>query len=420
MHTLTILNAGCETGALTLRAAEELRSAETRVLHTGRCPLADWLDGNGLSYETLDGLYETAEDFDEHIALVEVTIREKLENGDVLYCVMGFDDETAKHLAGVVPGVRAVGSGAPEDVLRLYAEGPCLLLSATQLVAGEVSSHENVLITEIDNRNLAGDVKLKLMEAFPDEWSVYLKKPGGAVARLPLENLDRMAEYDHRACALIPRIEKLTDAERFDMRHLMEIAAALRDPVSGCPWDRQQTHATLRNSMIEETYEVADAVDADDPDSLYDELGDVLLHVALHAQIAREEGEFEPADITTAICRKMIRRHPHVFSGEKFSSVEEINAAWERIKREEKKDESLAGALRGTSKALPALMRAQKILYRADKAGFVPEKTAPESAEALGEILFDAVKRAFSSGVNAEEALSKAIDGFIASLDEKK
>lgn len=215
---------------------------------------------------------------------------------------------------------------------------------------------------------------------------------------------------------------------------LLEIMEKLRDPDRGCPWDKQQTFRTIVPYTIEEAYEVADAIERDDMDELRDELGDLLFQVVFYAQMAREENAFDFADVVRSINEKMLRRHPHVFSDAEISGVAEQNHAWERLKADERKlkaGEGGHGQLDGVAKALPALLRAEKLQKRAAKVGFdwpdikgvvakiqeeLTEVTeAVESAEdparvseEIGDLFFSCVNLSRHLKVNAETALRDA------------
>ncbi len=153
---------------------------------------------------------------------------------------------------------------------------------------------------------------------------------------------------------------------------LLEIMARLRDPDSGCPWDLQQSFSTIAPYTLEEAYEVAEAIQRNDPADLCDELGDLLFQVVFHAQMAREQGWFEFSDLVAAINRKLIRRHPHVFADERVADVREQTVAWERHKAKERSDKGVSsdGLLDDVPLALPALVRAQKLQQRAARVGF--------------------------------------------------
>jgi MazG family protein len=165
-----------------------------------------------------------------------------------------------------------------------------------------------------------------------------------------------------------------------EINRLLEIMARLRDPQEGCPWDREQTYASIVPHTIEEAYEVADSIAREDYEELRDELGDLLLQVIFYSQIATEEGRFDFHDVVRAINEKLVRRHPHVFADASYASEAERSEAWERQKaqeRDQKKTDQLNGRLAGVAMALPALTRAVKLQKRAARAGFDWEDVGP-------------------------------------------
>ncbi len=219
------------------------------------------------------------------------------------------------------------------------------------------------------------------------------------------------------------------------MQQLIQIMERLRDPDSGCPWDRQQTFVSISRHTIEEAYEVADAIQREDMDELRDELGDLLFQVVFYTQMAREQALFDFDDVVDAICAKMIRRHPHVFGGEKIATAHQQSLAWERHKSEERSRkqviDGVVGQLDGVAHALPALIRAGKLQKRAAEVGFdwpdilgpidkVREELAEVKAELdagedrrrlqaeIGDLLFSCVNLARHAGVDAESALRLA------------
>jgi MazG family protein len=211
---------------------------------------------------------------------------------------------------------------------------------------------------------------------------------------------------------------------------LLEIMARLRAPEGGCPWDVEQTFASIAPYTIEEAYEVDDAIRRGDPDALRDELGDLLLQVVFHAQMAREAGHFDFADVVGAICDKLVRRHPHVFGDADVRSAAEQLDAWEEHKARERAARAgaePASALDGVALGLPALLRAQKLVRRAARAGlgvgagdlggaWEAVRSAPaEAADAqarFGALLLAAVRAAEAAGVDAEQALREATTRF--------
>lgn len=157
--------------------------------------------------------------------------------------------------------------------------------------------------------------------------------------------------------------------EKYSFNDLLDIMAKLRGE-GGCPWDREQTHESLRIYMIEETYEVLEALDAGDKGKFCNELGDLLLQIVFHAQIAKENGDFNIGDVTTEVCQKLISRHPHIFGDVRADTSEEVLENWEAIKKKEKKLKSQTGVLKDVPSNLPALMRSYKVQQKAAQVGF--------------------------------------------------
>lgn len=221
---------------------------------------------------------------------------------------------------------------------------------------------------------------------------------------------------------------------KLSYEEFIEIIRVLRAP-GGCPWDREQTHKSIRNDFLEEAYEAIDAIDNADDTALCEELGDVLLQIALHSQIASEENSFDISDVIDTVARKMVLRHPHVFGDVKVADSEEVLSNWDKIKNTEKNMLSATDTLRSVPAAFPALMRAQKVQKRAAKAGFdwdecsgafdkIGEETAElkkairggdqaEIFEEFGDLLFSCVNVSRFLKINSEEALNSATNKFI-------
>ena len=217
----------------------------------------------------------------------------------------------------------------------------------------------------------------------------------------------------------------------YSYEDFLEIMRLLRAP-GGCPWDREQTHSSIRRNFLEETYEVLDAIDHDDASGMCEELGDVLMQVAFHAQIEAERGRFTMANVVDGVARKLVYRHPHVFGDVQADTSQQVLANWDVLKRREKGQRSTADAVEAVPHTLPALWRAEKIQKKAAKVGFdwpdvsgALEKLREEAgeleeavredtnvAEELGDLLFAAVNVARFVKVDPEDALSVACDKF--------
>lgn len=215
--------------------------------------------------------------------------------------------------------------------------------------------------------------------------------------------------------------QALMSKERYDAADLCDIMELLRAP-DGCPWDREQTHASIRNNFIEETYEAVEAIDLENPEMLREELGDVLLQVVFHSRLSEEAGEFNFSDVVTEVCQKLIKRHPHIFGEVKVSGTDDVLRNWDAIKQASHGRKTVSEALEGVSKALPALMLASKLSGKAVKYGAelpdarlhrydgVPDE---ELERRVGDELFDIAASANSRGVEAEQALYNACVRFI-------
>lgn len=234
-------------------------------------------------------------------------------------------------------------------------------------------------------------------------------------------------------------MKKFERKDKYDIHDLLLVMRLLRSP-EGCPWDRVQTHKSIRNDLLEEAYEVADAIDCSDSVALCEELGDLLLQVAFHAQIAQEDGDFGFDEVADGICKKLIYRHPHVFADVVADTPEQVLSNWGELKKIEKSQNTATDTLKSVPAAFPALMRAQKVQKRAAKVGFdwdsvqgawdklaeeteevrqaVESEDADAVAEELGDLLFSAVNVSRFLKVNAEQALNGATDKFIARFAE--
>ena len=219
---------------------------------------------------------------------------------------------------------------------------------------------------------------------------------------------------------------------RYDYNDLLEIIRLLRSP-EGCPWDKVQTHESIRRGLLEEAYEAAEAIDAHDTDLLKEELGDVLMQVVFHADIEKDAGHFDMDDVCDGVVKKLLFRHPHVFGAAHEDSPESVLVSWDKLKRREKGQKTTADALDAVARSLPGLWRAEKLQKKAADAGFdwpdvqgALDKLDEETAELrqavaengdvsgeLGDVLFAAVKVGRFCGVDPEEAITLTCEKFI-------
>lgn len=306
------------------------------------------------------------------------------------------------------------------DVLRIAPPSKLILLEAQTLSAAHVPPYPPdmpVLFTKISSRELALQLKKVLLTTYPAEHVVHVIEKGTRKE----ERLSDLSGSGENVSLYVPALGEGTSFEAF-----AEIVAHLRAPEDGCPWDKEQTHESLRKHLLEESYEAISAIDSGDFPSMREEFGDMLLQVVLQSQIANDENQFNVNQVVQGIYSKIVRRHPHVFGDVKLDGVDGVLANWEKLKEKERKDngQNEKGLLDGVPLALPALSQAQEYQDRAARVGFDwPEiegvldkikeeieeiKTAEtdfELASEIGDLFFAIVNLARWKKVDAESGL---------------
>lgn len=439
---ITILGLG-PGGAemLTRRAWQALENSRELYLRTRRHPAVSGLP-NHLTLHSFDNLYESAASFDEvYSQIIEQVLTLGRREEGVLYAVPGHPYVAEASAPEIVRRAQAEGMAVQviegvsflEPVFTALGIDPfprLALVDALELAAAHVPSFppgDAALIAQIHSQAVAADLKLTLMSVFPDEHPVRLVHAAGTeqqlVEEMRLYEIDRSRHIGLLTCLYLPPLGAETAFEAFQ-----EVVARLRAP-DGCPWDREQTHRTLRSDLLEETYEVLAALDADDVEGMREEFGDLLLLIVMHVQIASEAGEFTMAEVLRGIHTKIVRRHPHVFGEVKAADAQQVLQAWETTKALERQENGNpnAGLLEGISIVLPALAQAEQIQKRAARVGFdwpdlqgvldklheeLGEVHAAENAEQraaeVGDLLFAVVNLARWHQVEAESALREA------------
>lgn len=400
--TLTLLGLGSgDVEDITRRAWRTLEQATTVYLRTQRHPCVPHLPQNP-TYHSFDHLYEQHDDFARvYDAIVEQVLTHARQHPTV-YAVPGdpfVGEETTLRLIQ-----RARTEAIPVQVIHgvSFIE-PMLAQIGVDAIDGlqihdaitigtmhhpPINPQFGALIAQVYSRNVASNLKLTLMNQYPDDFEVTLIHGAGTNAvqarTMPLYEIDRDEDIHHLTSLYLPPLGEYTSFEAFQ-----EIIAHLRAP-EGCPWDREQTHQSLRPFLLEESHEVLEAIDDDDTDALCGELGDLLLQIVLHAQIATEDGEFYMTDVLDYVNRKMIRRHPHVWGDvDVDGNPNQVTANWEQIKRAEKQangEEAPQSVLDGIPRSLPALLTASKYNQKAAKFGFDWQSVEGVEAKAREEI----------------------------------
>ncbi len=439
--TITVVGLGPgDPGCITAAGAAALRTAPRLLLRTSIHPGVGTLLV-GLDYESCDDLYDAAPDFETLYArIVNRVIERATEPGGVCYAVPGsplVGEATVRLLRrraaeAEVPLTIVHGVSALEPVLA--AVGADALDPALQVVDAldpRLDPQLPAVVLQVYNRGVLAALKLALLDRYPPEHPVVLVTSAGTREErcepARLDELDRRADPDHLAALWLPALDPLLDRRTFG--GFRSVVHRLYAP-GGCPWDRQQTHDSLKRYVIEEAYELVEAIDYGDPAAVAEELGDLMLQVGLHTEIADEAGEFGYGEVFQHITDKLVRRHPHVFGDVGQRTTEEVVANWERLKAEEKPArESL---LDGLPASMPALAYSQSVQGRAGSAGWdwpdvsgvldqLTEELreldraqgADERHHEFGDVLFTLAHVAQHMGIDAEDALRRANRRFV-------
>lgn len=438
--------------ALTIGTVGELESNKNVFLRTEKHPTVDYLKEKKIKFNTYDSVYESIGNFDEvYLNIANDLIQKHKELGELIYAVPGHPLVAEKSVFNLIelckennieykilPAVSFID--AIIESLRIDPIEGLKVIDSFDISNQVLDKRIGTIVTQVYNQLIASEVKLKLSEQYNDETEIYYVRAAGikdqeSIRKIPLFELDMQEDIDYLTSIYIPKDLK----NKKDFNNLLEIIEILRGE-EGCPWDREQTHKSLEKALIEESYEVIDAIEQEDDNSLIEELGDVLLQVVFHASIGKEDGYFDINDIIEAICDKMISRHPHVFkNSSELNSSEEVLIKWDELKKKEKGYSSVTEEMKGITKGLPALLRAHKIQEKAKKVGFdfndvsfainkVKEElkeiidvynteNVEKIEEEVGDLLFSCVNVARFLKVDEEIALNSTIDKFIKRFD---
>ncbi len=424
---------------LTSEAGRTLLAARPLYLRTGSHPLARWLKRRGCRYKTFDPLYNRSQNILQvYRSIARRLIRASLCCGTVYYAVPGSPmagEAVVGMLRRMAPryGIKIkiiAGLSFLEPALQalnLDLLDGVTVVDALALEQLKEAHRQHLLLAQVYSRAVASRVKLKLLELYPPHHPVTILHKAGladeTIKTVSLYALDRHP-YDHYSLIYLPPLKG------YRIGDLLEIMSRLRAD-DGCPWDRQQTHRSLRQYLVEEAYEVVAAIERQDDAALVEELGDVLLQVVFHCSIAAEEDRFNFNRVVHGICTKLLRRHPHVFGAHSAHSVSQVMNLWEQIKSREK---GVKPGFRMPDSGLPALLAAAKVQKRAAEMGFdwpsvegAWDKLLEEAEELqdayrqgfsdkieeeFGDFLFAAVNVARFLKVNPEMALGKALRKF--------
>lgn len=436
-YGITVVGLGSgELEQLPLGVYRHLKQQPLVWLRTKEHPVVSELEAEGVHFESFDSIYESCDTFEEVYAKIVEALLEKSEELAITYAVPGHPfvaERTVELLVEQGADVTFLGGQSFLDAmfqaLRIDPINGFQLLDATALDVERIQVTQHVLIGQVYDGFVAGDVKVQLMERYPDEHIVKLVTAAGTkrerVSEIPLYEMDRVAEVDNLTTLYVPPLMDEAHLAR-EFSTLKHIIATLRGP-DGCPWDRKQTHESLRKYLLEEAYELIEAIDEEDDDAIVEELGDVLLQVMLHAQIGADEGYFDIRDVIGTVSEKMVRRHPHVFGDVTVDDADEVVTNWNAIKQVEK-GEKRKSQLDGVLMTQPGLMRAVQLQKKAAQVGFEWDdvqgafekleeelhewRSQPEDERELGDVLFSIVNVARYFKLNAEQALERTNQKF--------
>ncbi|HED23538.1 MAG TPA: nucleoside triphosphate pyrophosphohydrolase, partial [Firmicutes bacterium] len=430
-------------GDVTREAQAWLKKGNYVFYRTLKHPAARFFMTRSKKGQSFDCLYEYGRDFPSvYRRITSRLIRATRLYGTICYAVPGHPavgEAVVEKLRKICPrlGISLqVISGISFlepllNILKVDLLEGFSIYDALALGSLNEQSSNHLVLTQVYSKHIASQVKLKLMEFYPEQYPVTVIRAAGTPSekcwKVPLYALDRKPVFDYYSTLYLPPSRKKTIGD------LLAVMARLRAP-DGCPWDREQTHLSLRQYLIEEAYEVVSAIEKNDDQSLKEELGDLLLQVVFHSEIAREENRFDFFDVIEGIARKLIRRHPHVFGCEEADDPAQVKVIWEKIKADER-HENKAGSSLSVDHGLPALLKAYKLQKKAAQFGFDwpvldgPLQKAEEELcelkeacrnedsaaveEEMGDYLFTIVNVARFLKVNPEMALGKTISKFM-------
>ncbi|WP_347861762.1 nucleoside triphosphate pyrophosphohydrolase [Salimicrobium sp. PL1-032A] len=437
MGTIRIIGLGAgDINQLPLGVYRTLTSGKYRIFtRTMDHPVIASLRQEGVSFVGLDDVYERFDSFEDVYRTITEELLRASKTEEIYYTVPGHPmvaERTVQLLLEQTEREVVVEGGQSflDDTFKALRIDPIdglQLLDATGFEREDLTYRQHTLFCQVYDTMIASEVKLTLLEDLPEDYPVTIVTAAGSadehIETVALEELDRKVQLNNLTSVYVPKASAGTLSHQFqELRHVIR---RLRGP-GGCPWDQKQTHASLKKYLIEEAYEVIEAIDAEDDEHLADELGDVLLQVMLHSQIGEDAGYFSIDDVIQSVTEKMVRRHPHVFGDEEVDSAEDVNRNWEAIKQEEKHTSDRESLLDGVLKHSPALLQAIDLQKKASKVGFdwnsksaVLDKmkeeweeytSAPskrEQEKELGDFLFTVANLARHDGIDAELVLQE-------------
>ncbi|MFT8312787.1 MAG: nucleoside triphosphate pyrophosphohydrolase [Clostridium sp.] len=433
--------------SLTMGAVQVLKQNNNIFLRTIKHPTVKFLKDEGINFLTYDGKYEQAENFDEvYSSIAEDLLEQHKLLGNIVYAVPGHPLVAEKSVdillklckerkiqVNVLPAVSFID--AVMEALEIDPIEGIKVIDAFDIKNQIMDKRIGTIITQVYNNFIASEVKLALLDYYSDDTEIYFVRSAGikndeSIRKILLYELDRQQDIDYLTSIYVPK-DLNNNKDFYDLVNIVDI---LRGE-NGCPWDKKQNHDSIKRDLIEESYEVLEAIDKKDENMIVEELGDVLFQIIFHSQIGKEEDYFNVNDVIEGICNKMIDRHPHIFGNEIADTSEAVIDRWDQIKMKEQNLTSHTDELKHIAKNLPALIRAEKVQKKAAKIGFDWEKVEEamdkvleelnevkdvykgsnrdKILEEVGDLAFSVVNVSRFLDIDPENALNYTIDKFI-------
>lgn len=443
--------------SITMGTMNILKKCKKNFFRTSMHPSIEYIKSQGIYFESFDNIYDKSNSFEEvYQSIADTIINEHAIHKEVCYAVPG-NPKVAEKSVDIIIDIclyknieyKIYSAVSFLDVvfekLNLDPVNGIQIINGAQIDKSIIDTRNGIIICQIYDEFIASDVKIFLNKIFNDDKEIYYLKSLGIdkeelIKKIPLMDIDKIKNIDHLTSIYVPT-ENEHKKHKYDIYDLNNIMAVLRGE-NGCPWDKKQTSKSIIKYMIEEVYELSDAIKNDDVDNIIEELGDVLLNIIFQCQLGNEEGIFDFLDVTDGICKKLIYRHPHVFGEKSAKNEQEVLLLWNDIKREEKKLKTYLDEIRNIPNSIPVTSRVVKALRILKNAGVdLPNIDEVKSGlnfeivelykkineynienrstilEKLGDVLLSVINLSESLNLDIEEALEISLGKFKKNLN---
>ncbi len=436
MNKIIIVGLGTCESDLTLKAVNLLKSNKTKIVRTTLTSSFLALSKYGDNFISLDNVYLKSRNFDTLNKNLAKEVINLAKQNDVVYFVDGcaLEDNSVKIIAKKYKNVEinAGVSYATKCLERISLVGESYTAISAYDVLQNKSLPSSLVVYSLTSKKIASEIKLKLMSIFGEEVEIYFTNENSS-KKIYLYELDRQDEYSYQTAIYVPKLNFLQKTA-YTFSDLVEIVFALRGE-NGCPWDKVQTFESLQKNLIEECYELVDAINSNNVENIVEEIGDVLLQAVFYSVLGEEGGLYYVDEVVSGICSKLISRHTHVFGEDKAVTDSDALNVWNKNKAIEKGYKNGGEYVLSLPKTLPALLRAQKVQSRASKYNFdfdsledaiskifeevkevklaYSEKNESNLFKECGDLLFSVVNVLRLLNVDSESALMCAVNKFI-------